>query len=100
MLETDKLELGKAIQLCQLMETMASDLTKLGKKSAIEEGVAAVSSQKVQGRPSVRATNREKKGITPGGSLYSGQTTEKPLVSSDGMGQKRVCSRCGSPHRP
>ena len=32
MLETDKLELGKAIQLCQVMEVTASDLTKLAEK--------------------------------------------------------------------
>ena len=40
------MELGKAIQLCQLMETTARDQTKLGRKSAIEEGVAIVRSQK------------------------------------------------------
>ena len=68
------MELGKAIQLCQLKETTARDQTKFGMKSAIEEGVAAVSSQKVQGRPSVRQPT---KGVAPGGSLYSGQTTEK-----------------------
>ena len=35
-----------------------------------------------------------------GGSQYVGQTTEKPWVSSGGMGQKCVCSRCGYTHRP
>ena len=62
MLETDKLELGKAIQVCQVMEATASDLTKLGGKSGIEEGVAAVSSQKVHGKSSARATNRDTRG--------------------------------------
>ena len=60
MLETDKLELGKAIQLCQLMEVTASDVNKLGRKSCnTQEGEAAVSSQKVHGRSNSRATNRE-----------------------------------------
>ena len=67
------MELGKAIQLCQLKETTARDQTKFGRKSAIEEGVAAVSSQKVQGSLRVRATSRETKEVTSG-SLYSGHS--------------------------
>ena len=65
---------------------------QVGGKSGIEEGVAAVSSQKVHGKSSARATNRETQGGMSGGSQYSGQTTERPWLSSVGMDQKRVCS--------
>ena len=83
------------------MEATASDPNKLGGKSCnTEEGVAAVSSQKVHGRSSSRAINREMPRGTAEGSQYSGQPTDKPWVSSGRTVQKRVCSRCGSTHRP
>ena len=83
-----------------MLEATATDLTRFDEKSCIEEGVAAVSSQKVHGKSSVRAKNRETQGGMSGGSQFSGQTAERPWVSSVSMGQIRVCSRCGNTHKP
>ena len=89
--ETDKLELAKAIQMCQSMEATLADLQQWTVKKPVgEEMVAEIETGERKGSEEVAAMNK---------GLF--RKAETKLNREDRRGAEgSECSRCGTFHRP
>lgn len=101
LLETDNLDLPKAIRMCQTMEATAVDLQSLVEKTETVEKVAATESQ-----PTLATS-----GATDQFSRWRGKRDDgregkarqqRNVTSKRGVGSRSggVCSRCGRLHQP
>ena len=92
LLETEKLDLAKAIQMCQVMETTVADLQHMSKKSETveEEGPVAL----VRTRKGFRSKENY---------VYKeGDRAENSTAGQQGTKwrERKGCSRCGTLHPP
>eukprot|EP00731_Ephydatia_muelleri_P025251 Em0017g334a len=92
LLETEKLDLAKAIQMCQVMETTLADLQHMSKKPEAGEEEGPV------------ASVRTRKGFR-GKENYvqkEGDGAKNPAAGQQGRrtGERKGCSRCGMVHPP
>ena len=97
LLEAENLDLDKAIRLCQVMESTATDLLKLaGPADESKEEVAVVGfkSRVVGGAP---RENRSGTSVSTGVNQSSGRDSRNSR--QEGF-QRVTCSRCGWTHKP
>ena len=92
LLETEKLDLAKAIQMCQVMETTLADLQHMSKKPEAGEEEGPVAS--VRTRKGFRGKENDVQ--------KEGDGAKNPAAGQQGRrtGERKGCSRCGMVHPP
>ena len=92
--ETDKLELPKAIQMCQTMEATSADLESwVGKEKKVDSEVPVEVKSVSESAESVSAVQR---------SGYQKPTNTRTRENDQGQryGEVRECRQCGRTHKP
>ncbi|KAL5510796.1 hypothetical protein EMCRGX_G006398 [Ephydatia muelleri] len=100
--ETDKLELSKAIQMCQTMEATAADLQLWADKGTGDQTVVAAIKSPAE-RENVGENGQESSSVAAVKERYASQRSEQSLrgeVSMKGRPMGRECARCGRLHKP
>ena len=95
LLETENLDLPKAIRMCQTMEATAADLQSLVEKTETVEKIAAMESQSTRGGKDQFSHWRKKQQDSVDGKAR--QPRQQRNAASRGA---KVCSRCGRLHQP
>eukprot|EP00731_Ephydatia_muelleri_P030026 Em0021g549a len=95
LLETENLDLPKAIRMCQTMEATAADLQSLVEKTETVEKIAAMESQSTRGGKDQFSHWRKKQQDSVEGKAR--QPRQQRNAASRGA---KVCSRCGRLHQP
>ena len=91
MFETDKLDLEKAVQMCQVMESTTVDLQQMGTRLEPQPGL----SKPVEAQEGVAAVNSRR----PSGSIGEKRRKDWPGAKPF-SGSPHSCSRCGRSHKP
>ena len=91
MFETDKLDLEKAVQMCQVMESTTVDLQQMGTRLEPQPGLT----KPVEAQEGVAAVNSRR----PSGSIGEKRRKDWPGAKPF-SGSPHPCSRCGWSHKP
>ena len=91
MFETDKLDLEKAVQMCQVMESTTVDLQQMGTRLEPQPGLT----KPVEAQEGVAAVNSRR----PSGSIGEKRSKDRPGAKPF-SGSPHPCSRCGWSHKP